>query len=143
MSCQRWLVLNGDRAAASRPHMPECRGASSFSAAPDTTPTRADAGSRPLGQKRPHPILGPADDRPIVGHPSGRCSNCLCLTSVSMPWCTTRDLGQQSPSTPRSEVPHDQFQAHPAEVRPEDLSPRLYDRRQSRPEDSPTFRVRY
>ena len=38
-----------------------------------------------------------------------------------MPWCTTRDLGQSLPSTPRSEVPHDEFQAHPAEVRPEGL----------------------
>ena len=38
-----------------------------------------------------------------------------------LPWCTTRDLGQQLPSTPRSEVPHDEFQAHPAEVRPEGL----------------------
>ena len=39
----------------------------------------------------------------------------------SLPWCTTRDLGQYLPSTPRSEVPHDELQAHPAEVRPEGL----------------------
>ena len=38
-----------------------------------------------------------------------------------VPWCTTRDLGQSLPSTPRSEVPHDEFQAHPAEGRPEGL----------------------
>ena len=38
-----------------------------------------------------------------------------------VPWCTTRDLGQSLPSTPRSEVPHDELQAHPAEVRPEGL----------------------
>ena len=38
-----------------------------------------------------------------------------------LPWCTTRDLGKSLPSTPRSEVPHDEFQAHPAEGRPEGL----------------------
>ena len=38
-----------------------------------------------------------------------------------LPWCTTRDLGQSLPSPPRSEVPHDECHAPPAEVRPEGL----------------------
>ncbi len=41
--------------------------------------------------------------------------------SAGLPWCTTRDLGQSLPSTPRSEVPHDECHAPPAEVRPDGL----------------------
>ena len=41
--------------------------------------------------------------------------------SFELPWCTTRDLGQSLPSTPRSEVPHAECHAHPAEVRPDGL----------------------
>ena len=83
-------------------------------------PRRSDRVS-PGGESGSPGAPGPAADSP------DRCPNavdspCAARNSDgSMPWCTTRDLGQSLPSTPRSEVPHDAFHAPPAEVRPEGL----------------------
>ena len=51
----------------------------------------------------------------VVGFMKGK-------SAISVPWCTTRDLGPQLSCTHGFEVPHEHFQTHSAEVCEEGLS---------------------